>query len=118
MIYSIAAKAVAITHFAFIVFVIAGGFLVLKWPRLAWLHVPAAVWGILIEFFGWYCPMTTWENTLLRRAGQAGYSKGFIEHYLFALIYPQGLTRSMQIAIGVTVIVVNVFVYARLIQRS
>ncbi len=118
MIYSLLAKLVALTHFAFIVFVIAGGLLVLRWPRLAWIHVPAAVWGVLIEFAGWYCPLTTWENTLLRRAGQAGYSNGFIEHYLFALIYPQGLTRSMQVAIGVVVIVVNVAIYARLAQRS
>ncbi|HVS31812.1 MAG TPA: DUF2784 domain-containing protein [Thermoanaerobaculia bacterium] len=118
MIYSLLAKLVALTHFAFIMFVIAGGLLVLRWPRLAWIHVPAAVWGVLIEFAGWYCPLTTWENTLLRRAGQAGYSNGFIEHYLFALIYPEGLTRSMQVAIGVVVIVVNVAIYARLAQRS
>lgn len=118
MLYSLAANAIALVHLAFIIFVVAGGLLVLRWPMLACIHLPAAAWGALIEFAGWYCPLTTWENQLLRRAGREGYSNGFIEHYLFALIYPEGLTRSMQIAIGIFVLVVNVAVYARLIQRS
>jgi hypothetical protein len=118
MLWSVAATAIALLHFAFIVFVILGGVLVLRWPWLAWIHLPAAVWGALIEFAGWYCPLTTWENSLLRRAGRAGYENGFIEHYLFAVIYPEGLTRTMQIAIGVAVIVINAAVYARLIQRA
>ena len=117
MTYHIAANAIALIHLAFIVFVIAGGLLVLRWPALAWIHVPAAIWGALIEFANWYCPLTTWENQLLRRAGQAGYTNGFVEHYIFALIYPTGLTRAMQIAIGIVVLVVNVAVYVRLAQR-
>ena len=117
MFYNIAANAIAIVHLAFIVFVIAGGFLVLRWPMLAWFHLPAAVWGALIEFANWYCPLTTWENQLLRRAGRAGYDTGFIEHYVFAVIYPTGLTRGMQIAIGVIVLIVNLAVYVRLAHR-
>jgi hypothetical protein len=115
---SVAATALALIHFAFIVFVVLGGLLVLRWPKLMWVHLPAAVWGVLIEFAGWYCPLTTWENNMLRRAGRAGYSNGFVEHYLFALIYPEGLTRTMQIAIGLFVLVINVAVYVRLFQRA
>ncbi len=115
---NLAATALAVLHALFIAFVILGGVLVLRWPRLMWLHLPAAVWGVLIEFAGWYCPLTTWENAMLRRAGRAGYSNGFVEHYLFAVIYPEGLTRTMQIAIGVAVLLVNVAVYARLLQRA
>lgn len=118
MTYQLSAGVIALLHLAFIIFVIVGGFLVLRWPALIWLHVPAAVWGALIEFRGWYCPLTTWENALLRRAGRAGYDTGFIEHYLFALIYPEGLTRGMQVAIGLLVIVVNAGVYARLALRN
>ena len=114
MFYQLAATVLALLHFAFIVFVVAGGVLVLRWPWLMWIHLPAAIWGALIEFFGWYCPLTTWENTCLRRAGRAGYDNGFLEHYLFAVIYPEGLTRGMQIAIGLFVLVVNVAVYLRL----
>ena len=117
MLYHLAANAIALIHLAFIVFVIAGGLLVLRWPALAWLHLPAAVWGALIEFAGWYCPLTTWENQLLRLAGRAGYDNGFLEHYLFALIYPTGLTRGMQMVIGIVVVIVNVAVYVRLVQR-
>lgn len=114
----IAATALALLHFAFILFVVFGGLLVLRWPRLMWVHLPAAVWGALIEFAGWYCPLTTWENDLLRRAGRAGYSGGFVEHYLFAIIYPDGLTRATQIAIGVIVLAINTAVYVRLFQRA
>ena len=117
MIYTLAAKLLALTHLAFILFVIAGGFLVLRWPRLMWIHLPAAVWGALIEFAAWYCPLTDWENAMLRRAGEAGYTRGFIEHYIFAAIYPTGLTRTMQLAAGLLVVIVNVAVYWRLYRR-
>nr|AIA17904.1 Protein of Unknown function (DUF2784) [uncultured bacterium] len=117
MVYQIGATAIALVHLGFILFVVIGGLAVLRWPMLAWLHVPAAIWGVLIEFAGWYCPLTTWENQLLRRAGRAGYDNGFVEHYLLALIYPDGLTRAMQISVGVLVLAVNVFVYVRLMSK-
>ena len=116
MLYRSAATAVALVHLGFILFVIAGGFFVLRWPKLAWIHVPAAVWGALIEFAGWYCPLTDLENALLRRAGQAGYTEGFVAHYLFALIYPGGLTRGIEIAIGVFVVMLNAGIYVRLFR--
>jgi hypothetical protein len=116
MIYHAAATAVAVIHFAFIAFVIAGGFLVLRWRWVAWIHVPAAVWGTLIEFAGWYCPLTNIENGLLNKAGEAGYSDGFVAHYLFSLIYPSGLTRGLEIGIGLVVLAVNVGVYVRVLR--
>jgi len=116
MLYSILATVVAILHFAFILFVIGGAFLLLRWPKLMWLHLPAAMWGVVIEWMGWYCPLTGLENLLLRRAGREGYSGGFVAHYIFALIYPQGLTRSIEIAIGVFVLIVNVSLYVRVFK--
>lgn len=116
MLWNAAAAAVALVHLAFIVFVVAGGLLVLRWPRLAWVHVPAAVWGVMIELFGWWCPLTRWENELLARAGREGYSGGFVAHYLMPLIYPPGLTRGMEIAIGVLVLVVNAAIYVRVVR--
>ena len=101
------ADGVVLLHFAFVVFVVLGGFLVVRWRRLAWLHVPCAVWGFLIEVEGWICPLTYLENDLRRRAGQLGYSGSFIEHYLLPVIYPPGLTRSVQIVIGSAVVAVN-----------
>jgi len=114
--YRIAATLVALLHAAFILFVIIGGLAVLRWPKLAWIHVPAAIWGMLIEFAGWYCPLTSLENNLLRRAGREGYSDGFVAHYLFAVIYPNGLTRGMEVAIGAFVLIVNVGVYVRMLR--
>jgi hypothetical protein len=116
MIYQLLAGAVAILHFAFILFVIGGAFLLLRWPKLMWIHLPAAIWGVVIELMGWYCPLTNVENWLLRRAGRAGYSGGFVAHYIFALIYPAGLTRSIEIAIGIVVLLVNVSVYVRVFK--
>jgi hypothetical protein len=114
MAYSALANAVLIVHLAFVVFVVLGGLLVLYWRRLAWVHLPAALWGILIEYADWLCPLTPLENALRRRAGQAGYAGGFIEQYLVALLYPEGLTRRMQIGLGTVALVINVAVYARL----
>lgn len=116
MVYHVLANATAVLHFAFILFVIVGGLLVLKWPKLIWLHLPAVAWGMLIEFAGLWCPLTRWENHFLRKAGAAGYDEGFVAHYLFAVIYPQGLTRGIEIAIGVFVLVVNLGVYVRVLR--
>lgn len=116
MLYRVLATTVALLHLAFILFVVLGGVLVLRWPRVALLHVPAAIWGALIEFAGWYCPLTHLENYFLRKAGRAGYTEGFIAHYLFAVIYPSGLTRGFEIAIGVFVVAVNATFYVRLLR--
>jgi hypothetical protein len=111
--YHLAAAALAAIHLAFILFVIFGGFAVLRWPVLVWIHVPAAVWGVLIEWCNWYCPLTKWENYLLQRAGRAGYSGGFVAHYIMPVIYPAGLTRGYEIAIGAFVLVLNAGIYMR-----
>ncbi len=116
MLYQLGATAVAILHLTFILFVVAGGLLLFRWPKQMWVHVPAVVWGVLIELTGWYCPLTNLENWLLRHAGRAGYSGGFIAHYIFAIIYPSGLTRGMEVAIGVFVLVVNVSVYVKVLR--
>lgn len=116
MAYQLLATAIALLHFGFILFVIIGGFLLLRWPKLMWLHLPAAVWGALIEFAGFWCPLTKWENICLRAAGKAGYSEGFVAHYLFAVIYPAGLTRSMEVAIGTLVVLVNAAIYVRVLK--
>jgi hypothetical protein len=114
--YQLAASAIALLHLAFIIFVIAGGLAVLKWPKLMWIHLPAAAWGVLIEFFGWYCPLTTWENQLLRQAGRAGYDGGFVAHYIMPVIYPAGLTRGHEIMIGLIVLAVNLVIYVRVFR--
>jgi hypothetical protein len=103
-------------HFSFILFVIFGGFLVLKWRKLIWLHLPAATWGALIEFAGWICPLTTLENRL-RWAKGGGYASGFIEHYIIPIIYPLALTREIQVALGLAVILLNLFVYRKLFLK-
>ena len=113
MAFQAAATAIALLHLAFIVFVLFGGLFDLRWPKLAWVHLPAAVWGVMIEFFGWWCPLTKWENHFLRQAGKAGYDGGFVAHYIMPIIYPPGLTREMEIAIGVIVLIINVTVYVK-----
>lgn len=116
MSYNIGATAIALVHLAFILFVLFGGFAVLRWPRLMWLHVPAAAWGVLIEFFGWWCPLTKWENYFLRQAGRAGYGGGFVSHYIMPVIYPAGLTRGLEIAIGAFVLLLNAAIYMRVLR--
>ena len=117
MIYRLLADLVLVVHFAFVLFVIFGGLLVIRRPKLAWLHLPAAIWGSWIEFSGRICPLTPLENHFRMLGGQAGYEGGFIEHYVTAIIYPQGLTRSVQIALGVVVVGINVLVYAVIWRR-
>ena len=103
---------VVVFHFLFIVFVVAGGLLVLRWRRVALIHVPSALWGLSTEFFGWWCPLTPLENWLRTHAGGTGYDVGFIEHYLLPVIYPVHLTREVQIVLGTAVLAINLAVYA------
>ena len=117
MAYRTLADAVLVFHLAFVLFVVLGGVAVLRWPRLMWVHLPAAAWGVLIEFAGWICPLTPLEKTLRRLGGEAGYEGGFVEHYVLALLYPQGLTREIQLGLGLAVLVINAAVYWRLLSR-
>ena len=117
MIYKLLADLVFLAHLAFVLFVVLGGIAVWWVPKLAWLHLPAVAWGALIEFEGWICPLTPWEQSLRQLAGDRGYAGGFIEHYLLPLLYPQGLTRDVQIVLGVAVLVVNVIAYALILRR-
>lgn len=117
MIYRVLADLVLVVHLAFVLFVVLGGLLVLRWPRLAWLHVPAAVWGVLIEYTGWICPLTPLENSLRERGGGAGYSGGFLEHYIQPVLYPAGLTRGTQIVLGSLALLVNLTAYGVVVAR-
>jgi hypothetical protein len=117
MLARVLADTVLVVHFAFVVFVVAGGLLVARWPRLAWAHVPAAVWGAVVEFSGSICPLTPLENRLRERAGLSRYSGGFLERYLEPLIYPAGLTASRQLVLGLFVVILNIAIYAVLIAR-
>lgn len=111
------ADLVLVLHLAFLVFVLAGGLLALRWRRVPWLHLPAAAWGIYTEFAGVVCPLTPLENHLRRLGGQAGYAGGFIEHYVTGTLYPAGLTRGMQLALGGLALAVNLVVYWIVISR-
>lgn len=114
MIYHWLANGVLLLHLGFILFVVLGGLLVARRPRLVWLHIPAALWGMYTEFFAVVCPLTPLENALRHLAGEAGYPGGFIEHYLLAAIYPQGLTRELQFMLGAGALLVNLAIYGRL----
>ena len=118
MVYLLAADAVVIAHLAFILFVIGGAFLVMRWRWVVWLHLPAAIWGALIEFTGWICPLTPLENQLRIQGGQAGYSGGFVQHHIATLVYPSGLTRTGQLALGVAVIALNALAYGIILKHG
>jgi Protein of Unknown function (DUF2784) len=111
------ADTIVVLHLGFVAFVVLGGVLVLWRPRIAWLHVPAAVWGAWIEFSGWICPLTPFENWLRARGGRPTYASSFVDHYLLPVLYPPSLTRDVQWILGGFVVLVNVAVYALVFRR-
>lgn len=117
MIYRVLADVVVLLHFSFVLFVVLGGFLLRRWPRLVYLHVPIAVWGVLIEFAGWICPLTPLENHLRRLGGEAGYEGGFIDHYIIPVLYPGGLTRTLQYLLGIFALLINIVAYLLYFRR-
>ena len=117
LIYRVLADLVLVLHLAFVVFVVLGGLLVVRWPRVAWLHIPAASWGVLIEYTGWICPLTPLENSFRVRGGEAGYGGGFFQHYVQLTLYPAGLTRSTQVVLGSLALLVNLTAYVVVLAR-
>lgn len=118
MIHLILANSILIVHFAFILFVVFGGLLVFYKKWILWLHIPAIFWAVLMEFFGWICPLTPMENHFRIMAGQSGYNQGFIQHYLLKVIYPDGLTRQAQVLLGLGVLILNLLVYAVFLKKK
>jgi len=116
--YRLLADLVLVAHAAFVVFVVLGGLAVLRWPRIAWAHLPVVLWGAGIEFMGGICPLTPLENHWRRLAGEQGYGGGFVEHYLLAALYPDGLTRGVQVALGLVVLAVNAAIYGYIWRRK
>ncbi|MFZ2949825.1 MAG: DUF2784 domain-containing protein [Desulfuromonadaceae bacterium] len=112
MIYHLSADMVVLIHALFVLFVLFGGVAVLRWRRMAWLHLPAALWGALIELGGWICPLTYLENYLRRMGGRAVYGGTFIGRHLEPLLYPLGLTRYAQLLFGLSALVINLVIYA------
>ncbi len=117
MVYRLLADLVVLVHFGFVLFVILGGILVLRWKRVVWVHLPAAAWGAIVEFMGWICPLTPLEIWLRVMAGQSGYQTGFIAHYLLPVLYPADLTRGTQIWLGILVLSLNLAIYGWLVRR-
>lgn len=117
MLPRIAADLTLIVHLAFVLFVVFGGLLALRWRRAPLLHLPALAWGVFVEATGRVCPLTPLENHFRRAAGEAGYAGGFIEHYLLALLYPDGLTRPAQWMLAGGLVALNVAIYAWLLRR-
>ncbi|MEM1205683.1 MAG: DUF2784 domain-containing protein [Acidobacteriota bacterium] len=117
MIYRLLADATVWIHVGFVAFVVLGGLTVLWRRSMVWLHLPAAIWGFLVAAMGWYCPLTDLENLLRRRAGQAGYPGGFVEHYLLPILYPAGLTREIQGVLAALVLGINGGIYGWILWR-
>jgi len=118
VLYRFLADAVVVIHFGFVLLVVAGGFLVLRWPRAAWIQFPAAVWGVLVEWSGWICPLTPLENWLRAHGDAVGYTGGFVERYFLPVLYPASLTRGVQILLGAAALAANLIAYALVLTRS
>ncbi len=115
--YHVLADAVAFVHFLFVVFVIAGGLAVLRWPKVAWVHLPAALWGTLVEVMGWICPLTPLEDRFRMLGGAAAAQSDFVTRYLLPVLYPERLTPVVQKILGALVVAVNVAVYGFVLRR-
>ena len=118
MAWRLLADAVVVIHLSFIVFVVAGGLLALRWRGIALVHVPVALYGVVIELVGFTCPLTPLEKALRRRAGSAGYEGGFVEHYVVPVIYPGEFTSGVKVAVAVLIVVVNAIVYSVVWRRT
>ncbi len=117
MLPRVCADIVLFAHFAFVIFAVLGGFLVLWKRRVAWIHIPVVVWSSVVNLANWVCPLTPLENWFYAKAGKSGYGGGFIQHYIEPLVYPAGMPRDMELIAGISVLVWNAMVYAIMLMR-
>ena len=117
-VYPMLADLVVFIHLTFVAFVVLGGLLMMKWPGLIWIHLPAVFWGVAIELSGWICPLTPLENWLRHKGGEENYQFDFVARYLLPMLYPQGLTRSAQVVLGALVLVMNVAIYGWVLKKK
>lgn len=111
MIYRLLADLVLLLHFAFVAFAAFGGLLVLRYPKVLWIHLPAFVWGVIVQWANWICPLTPLEIHLRHLGGQQGYAGGFVEHFVAKVLYPENLTLELRYVLGLLLIVFNAAVY-------
>jgi hypothetical protein len=117
MLHRFLADCTVLLHLAFVLFAVFGGLLVLRWRWVAWLHVPAAIWAAAIEFCGWICPLTPLENRLRLAGGETGYDSSFVERYVLPVLYPEDLTRPIQVVLALLVLGLNAAIYGRILLK-
>ena len=116
--YELAADLTLIVHFAFIIFVVCGALLFFVSTKIIYIHVPALIWGIYIEFTHSVCPLTYLENWFLQKTNLTTYSEGFIQNYLVPIVYPKNLTEDLQTYSAIALIVANMIMYGLIISKS
>ncbi len=116
--FRLLADTVVVIHLAFIAFIVGGGLLALRWPRLAWVHLPIATWGVVVQWMCWTCPLTPLENWLRHRAGKTPYEGGFVEHHVIPILYPSGFGPRLQVVLGAVVLGANFIIYATVLRRA
>ena len=112
MFYQLLADIVLLIHLGFVFFVLFGGLLLFWNGKIVWIHIPTIIWAALLEFFGWICPLTPFENWLRQLSGEFGYKTSFVQHYILPVLYPTILTRNVQIFLGILVIIFNILIYS------
>lgn len=118
MIYRVLADLILVTHFAFAIFTVLGGLLVLRWRSLVWVHLSSVLWGVVIQWANWICPLTPIESYLREMGGEASYRGGFVEHYVSMVLYPENLTVELRYLLGIVLIVVNLMIYGYMFLRK
>jgi len=116
-VFQLLANATVLLHLAFIAFIVFGGLLALFWPRMAWVHLPLALWGVVVQWMSWVCPLTPLENWFRARGGGATYPDGFVEHYVLPVLYPIGASPRLHWVLGLVVLVANAAIYATVFHR-
>jgi hypothetical protein len=116
--YRLAADLVLMSHFMFAAFAVFGGFLAFNNPAWAWVHIPVVLWSSIVNLMSWTCPLTPIEKALRVRAGQTGYSGGFIQHYIGRAVYPRGMPRQLELVAGISILAGNALVYAGVLVKE
>ena len=113
MFYSISADIIVVLHLLWILFLIFGAFPGRRYKWIKVVHIGGVIYALIIQVFGWFCPLTHLEAWLRRMHDPSqSYSGSFIIYYIEKIVYI-GISPDIILLLTALIALMSVRVYMR-----
>ncbi len=111
MFYKLTADIIVLLHFLWILFLMFGALIGKRHRVVKILHIGGMGFALLIQVFGWYCPLTYLEVWLRERHNPSETYRGsFIINYVQKLVYIE-LSGKIILIATIFLVLISVWIY-------